>query len=54
VLNADAKYIFLHTTANTPFGPNTVSVNVNPWLVSVGLGYRFGLPTSVAPVVAKY
>jgi outer membrane protein len=54
VLNADAKYILLHTTANTPFGPNTVAVNVNPWLVSVGVGYRFGLPASVAPVVAKY
>jgi outer membrane protein len=52
VLNADAKYLFLNTDANTPFGANTVHVNINPWLVSVGVGYRFG--GAEAPIVAKY
>ncbi|WP_374545072.1 OmpW family protein [Rhodoblastus sp.] len=55
VLNADAKYLFLNTDANTPFGPNTVHVNADTWLIGVGVGYRFGMadlfPT---PVVAKY
>ena len=54
VLNADAKYLFLHTDANTPFGPNTVSLNVNPWVVSVGAGYRFGGADLFPAVVAKY
>lgn len=54
VLNADAKYLFLHTDANTPFGQNTVSVPVNPWLVSVGVGYRFGGADLLPAVVAKY
>jgi outer membrane protein len=54
VLNADAKYLLLHTTGNTPFGVNTVSLNANTWLVGVGIGYRFGLPAVSAPVVAKY
>lgn len=53
-LNADAKYLFLNTDANTPFGPNTVHVNADTWLVSVGVGYRFGLAALSAPVVAKY
>jgi outer membrane protein len=53
-LNIDAKYIFLHTDANTPFGPNTVSLNVNPWLLSAGLGYRFGGADLLPAVVAKY
>jgi outer membrane protein len=54
VLNADAKYLFLHTDANTPFGANTVSLNVNPWVVSVGAGYRFGGADLFPAVVAKY
>jgi outer membrane protein len=59
VLNADAKYLFLNTNANLGIpsptgGVNAVHVNVDPWLVSVGLGYRFGLPAAAAPVVAKY
>jgi outer membrane protein len=54
LLNADAKYLFLNTDANTPFGPNTVHVNADTWLVSVGVGYRFGMAALSAPVVAKY
>jgi len=54
VLNADAKYLTLNTTANTPFGQNTAHVNVDPWLVRLAIGYRFGLPMASAPVVAKY
>jgi outer membrane protein W len=54
VLNADAKYLLLHTTANTPFGAGTFSLNANTWLVGVGVGYRFGLPAMLAPVLAKY
>lgn len=54
VLNADAKYLLLNTTANTPFGQNTVHLSANTWLVGVGVGYRFGLPSASAPVVAKY
>jgi outer membrane protein len=54
VLNADATYLTLNTTANTPFGQNTAHVNVNPWLVRLAVGYRFGLPSSLAQVVAKY
>lgn len=54
-LNFDAKYLFLETSANTPFGPNTVHLNANTWLLGVGLGYRFGAADLFgAPVVAKY
>jgi len=54
-LNADAKYLFLNTTANTPFGPSSVHLNADTWLVAVGVGYRFS-PADLfpAPVVAKY
>jgi outer membrane protein len=55
VLNADAKYLFLNTDANTPFGQNTVHVNADTWIVGVGVGYRFGAADLFgAPVVAKY
>jgi outer membrane protein len=55
VLNADAKYLFLHTDGNTPFGPNTVQVNANSWLLGLGVGYRFGAADLFpAPVMAKY
>jgi outer membrane protein len=54
-LNADVKYLFLNTTANTPFGANTVHLNADTWLVGVGVGYRFGMADLFpAPVVAKY
>ena len=54
-LNLDAKYLFMHTEANTPFGPSTVSLNANTWLLSGGIGYRFGAADLFpAAVVAKY
>jgi outer membrane protein len=54
-LNVDAKYLFLETTGNTPFGPNTLHLSANTWLVGVGLGYRFGAADLFGgPVVAKY
>lgn len=55
VLNADAKYLVLDTQGNTPFGTNTVKVNIDPWLVRLAVGYRFGVADLFAtPVVAKY
>ena len=55
VLNADAKYLILDTDGNTPFGRNTVHVNIDPWLVRLAVGYRFGVADLFpAPVVAKY
>lgn len=55
VLNADAKYLFLNTGANTPFGPSSVHLNADTWLVGVGVGYRFGAADLFGgPVVAKY
>jgi len=55
VLNADAKYLVLSTDGNTPFGQNTVHVNLDPWLVRLAVGYRFGVADLFpAPVVAKY
>lgn len=54
-LNVDAKYLVLNTDANTPFGPNTVHLNANTWLIGGGVGYRFGAADLFpAPVVAKY
>ena len=53
-LNLDAKYLFMHTDANTPFGPSTVSLNANTWLLSGGIGYRFGGSDLLPAVVAKY
>lgn len=39
--NADVKKVFIDTTAK--FSPSGVraDVNINPWLVGVGIGYRF-------------
>ncbi len=57
VLNADAKYLFLNTNGNVgvPGGLNAVHLNANTWLVSLGVGYRFGAPDLFStPVVAKY
>lgn len=56
VINADAKYLPLHTDANFEGVPNIVHVNVNPWLLRLAVGYRFGLADLGlgGPVVAKY
>ena len=57
VLNVDAKYLLLDTTANVSAlaaGKNAVGVNANTWIIGGGVGYRFGLPAAMAPVVAKY
>jgi outer membrane protein len=56
VINADAKYLPLETSANFEGAPNAVHVAVNPWLIRLAVGYRFGLADLGlgAPVVAKY
>jgi outer membrane protein len=58
VLNVDAKYLLLSTTADVNVagvGLNAVHVNVNPWIVGAGIGYRFGVADLFpASVVAKY
>jgi outer membrane protein len=56
VINADAKYIPLETDANVLGVQNAAHINVNPWLVRLAIGYRFGLQDLGlgAPVVAKY
>jgi outer membrane protein len=61
VLNVDAKYLLLDTTANIGTaggaalsGRDVVKLNINPWLVGAGIGYRFGTDVFAAPVVAKY
>ncbi len=53
LLNVDAKYLVLETTANVG-AVNNLHLNVNPWIVGAGIGYRFG-GADLAPVVAaKY
>jgi outer membrane protein len=57
LLNVDAKYLFLSTNADVNVagvGLNSVHVNVNPFIVGAGIGYRFGGSEFAAPVVAKY
>jgi len=53
VINVDAKKLFLETSGNlaTSAGTNALHLNINPWLVGVGVGYRFG---GSEAVVAKY
>jgi outer membrane protein len=44
-LNVDVKKIFLDTTAHVDAGANThvaVDTQIDPWVVGVGVGYRFG------------
>jgi outer membrane protein len=53
VLNVDAKKLFLESDAYAGGVAPIAHVNVNPWLVGVGVGYRFG-GSEAAPVVAKY
>jgi outer membrane protein len=53
VLNVDAKYLLLETTANALGIRDAVSLHINPWIVGAGIGYRFG-GSDLAPVVAKY
>jgi outer membrane protein len=42
--NVDLKKIFLDTTASVGFGHHlvTADVQIDPWLIGVGVGYRFG------------
>lgn len=39
-LNADVKYIFMDTDVKLN-GATLTTVDINPWLVAVGVGYRF-------------
>ncbi len=52
VLNADAKYLVLNTDANAG-AVNNVHLNINPWIIGAGVGYRFG-GSEMSSVVAKY
>ena len=42
-LNVDVKKLFLSTDVRlgTAVGPVKANVDINPWLVGVGVGYRF-------------
>lgn len=42
-LNADVKKVWLDTDASWEGTAVTAKVDVDPWIVSVGLGYRFNL-----------
>ena len=42
-LNADVKKVWLDTDASWEGTAVTANVDVDPWIVSVGLGYRFNL-----------
>lgn len=42
-LNADVKKVWLDTDASWGTSGVTADVDVDPWIVSVGLGYRFNL-----------
>lgn len=42
-LNADVKKVWLDTDASWGPGTITADVDVDPWIFSVGLGYRFNL-----------
>ncbi len=50
-LNVDVKKIFLDSDANIVGLQNIAHINANPWLIGVGIGYRFGGSDAV---VAKY
>ena len=39
-LNADVKYVWMDTDV-TLNGARLTKVDINPWLISVGVGYRF-------------
>ena len=44
-LNLDVKKVWMNTEATwtTPTGPIVADVDLDPWIVSVGLGYRFNM-----------
>lgn len=39
-LNADVKYVWMNTDVSLN-GAKLTTVDINPWLISVGVGYRF-------------
>jgi outer membrane protein len=41
MLNADIKKIFLNTDANVNNGAVTADVDLDPWVLGLGVGYRF-------------
>ena len=49
-LNLDAKYVMMQTDVNLN-GTKVDTLHIDPWLLGVGVGYRFGGRSS-APVVA--
>jgi len=52
-LNADVRYLGDLSTQLSSSGTNLTKVSINPWLFSVGVGYRFGgSPIAAAAVAA--
>jgi len=41
LINLDVKHIFLNSDVNVANGAVTGNVTIDPWIVGVGLGYRF-------------
>jgi outer membrane protein len=39
-LNADVKYMWMDTDVSLN-GVRLTTVDINPWLLSIGVGYRF-------------
>jgi outer membrane protein len=39
-LNVDLKYVWISTDINDSFG-KILTLDIDPWLFSVGIGYRF-------------
>jgi outer membrane protein len=48
-LNADIKKTWIDTDASWKGTGITADVEVNPWIYSLGLGYRFNLDDLFAP-----
>lgn len=53
-LNADVKHVWLDTDASWEGTNITSKVDVDPWIVSVGLGYRFNLSDIFGSREASY
>jgi outer membrane protein len=41
LVNVDLKKLFLNTDVNINNGAIKADVDINPWIVGVGMGYRF-------------
>jgi outer membrane protein len=41
LVNVDVKKLFLSTDVSLNGGAITADVDINPWIVGAGIGYRF-------------